>query len=203
MVKVSIMIKRLFYLKRPHCVMTLSLSPTPPFRIGISGKQYAGKDVLTQILLKCLPDFKQQPLALAIKHAYCQQHGMSLDELEASKAQHRSGLIALGNWGREQDPDYWLQQVLNSPHSIIISDVRLQREFNQLFKAGAFLIRVNADRDIRAQRGTLTNETDATECELDHETRWHHVITNHGSEAELKQHALKILLPKLQHVGIC
>lgn len=176
--------------------------PIPPYRIGISGKQYAGKDVLTRILLKHLPYFQQHPLALAIKQAYAKQHDLTLQEIETHKAKHRSGLIELGNWGRQQNPDYWLTNVLKSPDPIIISDVRLQREFNQLLKAGAFLIRVNAHRDIRSQRGTLTNETDKTECDLDTETQWHHTITNHTTEADLEAHVLSTLLPKLHHFGI-
>ena len=155
--------------------------------IGLSGKQFSGKDVLTRLLLERLPQFRQVPLALAIKQVYAQQQGISLVELEAHKAQHRPGLIELGDWGRAQDPDYWIQQVLQQPGTKIISDVRLVREFELLRQQGAFLIRVEAVRAIRAQRGQLVSETDPTECALDDRTDWDAVLLNNGSVVELAQ----------------
>jgi len=155
--------------------------------IGISGKQYTGKDVLAHLLLKHLPDFQQIPIALAIKQTYAQQQGLTLAELEAHKAEHRPGLIALGNWGRSQNPDYWLKQVLNQPGKKIISDVRLKHEYLLLREQGAFLIRVNADHDIRAQRGQLVSENDPTECELDSITDWDLALYNNGSVSDLEK----------------
>ena len=155
--------------------------------IAISGKQYSGKDVLTRLLLARLPAFRQLPLARAIKQAYAEREGLSLAEVELHKAQHRPGLIALGDWGRKQDSDYWLKQVLNTPGCLIISDLRLQREYDMLKAAGAFLIRVNADRSVRATRGTLVSETDATECELDGITDWDALLTNNGSVKDLEK----------------
>jgi phosphomevalonate kinase len=153
--------------------------------IGISGKQFAGKDVLTRLLLQHLPTFRQIPLALAIKQAYAQQHGLTLEQIEASKAQYRPGLITLGDWGRAQDPDYWIKQVLSQPGQKIISDVRLQREYDLLREQGAFLIRVNADRAVRAQRGQLVSEDDPTECALDSTQDWDAVLINNHTVAEL------------------
>jgi len=161
--------------------------------IGISGKQFSGKDVLTRLLLERLPGFRQIPLALAIKQAYGQQHGLTLEEIEANKAQYRPGLIALGDWGRAQDPDYWLKQVLGLPGKKIISDVRLMREYDLLRERGAFLIRINADRAIRAQRGQLVSEEDPTECALDDILTWDLVLINNGSLQELQMELLGLL----------
>lgn len=161
--------------------------------IAISGKQYSGKDVLAHLLLERLPDFKQVPLAGAIKQAYAAQHHISVEEVEANKAQHRPGLIALGDWGRAQDPDYWIKQVLEQPGRKIISDVRLQREYDLLRAQGAFLIRLNADRAIRAQRGLIVNEDDPTECALDDITDWDAILTNNGSLEVLTEQVDKIL----------
>lgn len=172
-------------------------SASPPHIIGISGKQYAGKDVLTRLLLKALPTFQQVPLALGIKQAYAKQHNLTLEEIEAHKAHHRNGLIEQGNWGRDQDPDYWITATLHTTGHKIISDVRLQREYNRLVKEGAFLIRINADRDIRKTRGTLTNETDPTECELDSITKWHATLENNHTEAKLSEQVNQTLLPNI------
>ncbi|MGE0199423.1 MAG: hypothetical protein AB7P76_00490 [Candidatus Melainabacteria bacterium] len=161
--------------------------------IGISGKQFAGKDQLAHILLECLPGFRQLPLALAIKTAYAEREGITLEALEANKAAHRPGLIALGDWGRAQDAHYWLKKVLAAPGKKIVSDVRLQREFDGLKAAGGYLIRLEADRAVRAARGTIVSEFDTTECELDHETRWDAVLTNNGTLEELRSQVAGLL----------
>mgnify|MGYP003311019439 CR=1 FL=1 len=43
---------------------------------------------------------------------YGKEKGLTYEEIEANKAQYRADLIALGNWGRAQDPDYWLKKIL-------------------------------------------------------------------------------------------
>lgn len=161
--------------------------------IAISGKQYSGKDLLAQLIMEQLPDFRKTPLAFAIKQAYAQQHGLSLAEIEAHKAQHRPGLIALGDWGRQQDPDYWLKQVLAQPGKKIISDMRMKREYDLLRQQGAFLIRLNADRKIRAQRGTIVSEQDPTENELDAVVDWDAILTNNATVAELREQIALLL----------
>jgi phosphomevalonate kinase len=154
--------------------------------IGISGKQYAGKDCLADQLVAALPEFRKIPIALAIKEAYCKNIGLSMEEIEANKSLHRPGLIEMGNWGRAQDPDYWLKQVLADPGKKIISDLRLLHEFDLLKAQGAFLIRLEAERSVRSERGLLVSETDPTECGLDDVQDWDAVIHNNGTFDELK-----------------
>lgn len=166
--------------------MNPQFPPSPRRIIGISGKQYAGKDVLADLLLQALPGFRKVPIARAIKAAYAKGQGLTVEAVETEKARHRPGLIALGDWGRAQDPDYWLKQVLDEPGNLLISDVRLKREHDLLRRAGAFLIRVEADRTIRAGRGHLVSEDDPTECDLDDIRDWDAVITNNGDVAALK-----------------
>lgn len=155
--------------------------------IAISGKQYSGKDLLAELIMAQLPEFRKTPLAFAIKQTYAQQHGLSLVDIETNKAQHRPGLIALGDWGRQQDPDYWLKQVLAQPGKKIISDMRMKREYDLLRQQDAFLIRLNADRKIRAQRGTIVSEHDPTENELDTVTDWDAILTNNATVAKLRE----------------
>jgi len=161
--------------------------------IGISGKQYAGKDLLAGLIQKHWPQYQKIPLAYAIKKAYADEQGLTLDQVEANKAQHRPGLIEKGNWGRAQDPDYWLKLVLNSQTPTIISDVRLLREHTLLRQAGALLIRLNADRDTRSARGQLVSEKDPTECELDEVNDWDLVLENNQSAGELEALLLQSL----------
>lgn len=164
----------------PHALQTAHL-------IAISGKQYSGKDLLAGLLMERLPGFKKVPLALAIKQEFAKRHGLTLDEIEANKAQYRPGLIELGNWGRAQDPDYWLKQVLNQPGKKIISDMRLKREYDLLKAEGAFLIRLEANRDVRAKRGQIVSEDDPTERELDEVTAWDLVLQNNDSPHALAE----------------
>jgi phosphomevalonate kinase len=177
-------------------VMTLKKTVLKPV-IGISGKQYAGKDAVADILLEGLTaqgldGFVKIPLALAIKQAYGEQQGLSLAEIEAHKSTHRPGLIALGNWGRAQHPDYWIEQVwqrfyAGEARGLIISDVRLKREFEALREKNAFLISVEAERAVREARAKAANhqqlvsEDDPTECDLDAVMGWDLVVHNNDS----------------------
>lgn len=172
----------------------------PPLIIALSGKQYAGKDHVADWLLAHLSGYRKSPIAHALKTEYARRHGLTLATLEADKAQHRPGLIVLGNWGRAQRPDYWLAQALAVPGPKIIPDVRLQHEHALLRQHGAFLIRVEADRAIRAQRGTLVSEDDTTECDLDAMADWDAVIDNNGSSHVLETR-LQQLLAELAAFG--
>jgi phosphomevalonate kinase len=165
--------------------------------IGLSGKQFAGKDHVADWLCAHLPGFAKRPLAGAIKTAYCQQHGLTLGQLEVNKASHRPGLIAMGDWGRAQDPDYWIGQVLAQPGCWIVPDVRLPREHAMLRAQDAFLIRVEATRSVRAQRGRLVSEDDPTETALDDVTDWDAVVTNNGTVQDLDA-ALALVLLQIQ-----
>ena len=77
--------------------------------IIFSGKQYSGKDTAAKILLDVMPDFRRCAMGDIIKIEYGKQHGLTYEEIEANKVQYRQGLIDLGNWGRQQSPDYWLE----------------------------------------------------------------------------------------------
>ena len=183
-----------------------------PCLVAVSGKQYAGKDQLADWLMAALTQrfgtaVAKTPIAGAIKQLYAQQNSLSLCQLEAHKAQHRSGLIALGNWGRGQSPDFWLERVLEAAEEFngitVVSDMRLPREYDRFKASGAVLVRVEADRAVRQARaeslgGTLTNETDDTECALDAMTDWDCVLPNNGTVDALIATAETSLFPLLQ-----
>lgn len=155
--------------------------------IAISGKQFAGKDKLADLLLAELPGFYKVPLAKAIKIEFANLYHLTPDDIESDKPRYRTGLIALGQGRRLEDPDYWIKQVLQVPGQKIVSDLRMRREFDYFKAHRAFLIRLEADRAVRAKRGTLVSEDDATECELDDMTGWDAVVINNGTLDELKR----------------
>ena len=76
--------------------------------IIFSGKQYSGKDTAAKIMLERLTDYRRCAMGDIIKLTYGKEKGLTYEEIEANKAQYRADLIALGNWGWAQDPDYWL-----------------------------------------------------------------------------------------------
>lgn len=161
--------------------------------IIFSGKQYSGKDTAGKILLDTLPDYKRCAMGDIIKYEYGRQHNLTYEEIEANKSKYRTGLIELGNWGRSQSPDYWLDKIINTDGNIIVTDVRVPHEYEKFKSAGAISIRIEASREVRAQRGELIGENDITEVGLDNVTDWDYVITNNSDYNSFKNSVLQVI----------
>ena len=140
--------------------------------IIFSGKKYAGKDTLEKIMVNAMPDYKRFAMGDIIKLTYGKEKGLTYEEIEKNKPLYRQDLINLGNWGRAQDPDYWLKKILEQPRNIMVTDVRVPHEYEVFKNAGAISLRVEADREIRAKRGEIIGENDNTEIGLDTITDW-------------------------------
>ncbi|MBR6302141.1 hypothetical protein IKR55_05325 [bacterium] len=162
--------------------------------IIFSGKQYSGKDTAAKIMLEKMTDYRRCAIGDIIKITYGAQHNLTFEEIEANKPKYRAGLIELGNWGRAQDPDYWLKKLLEQSGNIIVTDVRVPHEYEIFKNAGAITIRINADRDLREARGgTLVGEDDVTEVGLDNITDWDFVIDNNSDYPTLVKNVEKII----------
>lgn len=160
--------------------------------IILSGKQFSGKDTVAKFLLEKMTNFKRIGLGDAIKLEYGKQKKLTFEEIEKDKHLYRADLIALGNWGRAQDPDYWLKKIIEQNDNVIVPDIRVPHEL-KVFKANnAISIRVEAPRENRSLRGQLVNENDATETLLDEITDWDYVIQNDGTLEELKEKAYNL-----------
>ena len=162
--------------------------------IIFSGKQYSGKDTAAKILLNKMPDFKRCAMGDIIKLTYGKEKGLSYEEIEKNKAEYRQDLINLGNRGRAQSPDFWLDRIIEQDGNIVVTDVRVPHEYEVFKTAGAVAIRVEASRDTRSSRGTLIGETDITETGLDEVKDWDYIIDNNGSYDELTSQVEKIVL---------
>ena len=147
--------------------------------IVISGKQYSGKDTFAAILLEKMNDFKRIGIGDAIKIEYAKQKNLTLDEIIKNKHLYRNDLIKLGDWGRSQDDDYWLNNLANMD-KIIVPDVRVNHEVEYFKSKGAFLIRVNSSYENRSIRGIITNEDDPTETALDGYKNWNLIVDNNS-----------------------
>lgn len=161
--------------------------------IVFSGKQYAGKDTAAKIMLDEMPDFRRCAMGDIIKLTYGAQKNLTYEEIEKNKSKYRADLIILGNWGRAQSPDYWLQKIVEQDGNIIVTDVRIPHEYEVFKKAGAITIRVEATREIRASRGELIGEEDITEVGLDNIKDWDFVIDNNSSYENLKLQVNRII----------
>ena len=156
--------------------------------IIFSGKQYSGKDTAAKILMEAMPNFKHCAMGDIIKIEYAKQHNLTYEEIEANKADYREGLIELGNWGRQQSPDYWLKKIIAQKGDIVVTDVRIKHEYEVFKQAGAIAIRVDADRNIREARGgKLVGENDVTEIDLDNISDWDFRIKNNEDYEAEKQ----------------
>lgn len=155
--------------------------------IIFSGKQYSGKDTAAKIMLNAMPDFKRCAMGDIIKLEYGRQKGLTYDEIEKNKPLYRQDLINLGNWGRAQDSDYWLNKIIEQDGNIMVTDVRVPHEYEVFKNAGAISIRVEADREVRMQRGTLIGENDITETGLDDIIDWDYIIENNSDYEALKE----------------
>ena len=162
--------------------------------IIFSGKQYSGKDTAAKILLEKMPDYRRCAMGDIIKIEYGKLHNLTYAEIEKNKSNYRQGLIDLGNWGRSQSPDFWLQKIIEQDGNIVVTDVRILHEYEVFKQTGALAIRIEADRDIREARGgKLIGEDDVTEVDLDNIQDWDFVIENNKDYETLKNKVQSIV----------
>ena len=161
--------------------------------IIFSGKQFSGKDTAAKILLEAMPDYRRCAMGDIIKLTYGKEKGLTYEEIEKNKPMYRQDLINLGNWGRAQNPDYWLNKIVEQEGNIVVTDVRVEHEYEVFKAAGAISIRVEATRETRSKRGELVGETDITEVGLDHVKNWDYVIDNNSDYENLKIQVDKII----------
>lgn len=161
--------------------------------IIFSGKQYSGKDTAGKIMLDAMPEYRRCAMGDIIKLTYGKEKGLTYDEIEKNKPLYRQDLINLGNWGRAQDPDYWLKKIIEQDGNIIVTDVRVPHEYDVFKKAGAITIRVEATRDTRASRGELVGENDITETGLDNIKDWDYIIENNSDYETFKSKVMTIV----------
>ncbi len=170
--------------------------------IGLSGKQYSGKDTVAKILLEAFTDFKRIGIGDAIKIEYGKKHGLTFEEIEKNKHLYREDLIALGNWGRNIHPDYWLKTIINMEGNLIVPDLRVVHEAQVLASSGAYLIRVDATEEARAKRGTIVSGNDDTETALDNYKDWNYIIQNNGTYEELTISAKNLITDLYQWINL-
>ena len=164
------------------------MKSNPKKIIVFSGKQFSGKDTVAKILLQRFHSFKRIGIADAIKLMYSDKTGLSIEEIEKNKSKYRQDLIDLGDWGRAQNPDYWLNSIIQYPGNTMVTDIRVKHELDLFKSYDAFAVRVEASQKARAERGLLTSVNDQTETQLDNIKDWDYIIYNEGTYEELLVH---------------
>ena len=149
--------------------------------IIFSGKQYSGKDTLAKIMLKQMPEFRRCAIGDIIKLTYGKEKGLTYEQIEQNKSIYRPDLIKLGNWGREQHPDYWLKKIIEQDGNLMITDVRVPHEYDVFKSAGAISIRVEASRETRMTRGNLVGQD------------WDYVVENNSDYETLIKKASELI----------
>ena len=170
--------------------------------IIFSGKQYSGKDTAGEFFLENLDGYKRCAMGDVIKQEFARRNGISVEEIEKNKSAYRQGLIDLGNWGRSQSADYWLEKIVSQEGKIIVTDVRVPHEYEVFKKAGAVSIRIEAPREVRAERGTLVGEEDITETGLDDVLDWDYVVENDSDIESFKKNLLDIITDLNKEINI-
>lgn len=166
--------------------------------ILVSGKRYAGKDTVADILKSIIGRHAERlSFAAAVKRECANGHKLDFEKLMTNtpyKEQHRQLLIDHGKRMREIDPDYWIKATvagaIQTPAtSHIVSDWRFPNEYTTLAALTdkhVIRIRVVASDESRRARGWVPSPVDAdsSECSLD---GYNDVITvaNNGSPTEL------------------
>ena len=158
--------------------------------IGISGKQLSGKDTFAKMLIEILGKdgilFDRIGLADALKQEYSNQKGISIKEIEQNKHLYRQDLIQLGQQRRNEDPYYWIDQVLSKEGNIIVPDVRFQNEKQAIEANGGIVIRLESRLVERKKRGKLSCIHDHSEQMLDDLELFMFIIENNKDKDTLK-----------------
>ena len=170
--------------------------------IVFSGKQFSGKDTVAKIILERFPSFKRIGIADAIKMRYSEKTGLSLVEIETNKSIYRQDLINLGDWGRAQSPDYWLNSIIAYEGDTVVTDIRMKHELDKFRSNVDFTVRVESSEEAISKRGVLSSKNDTTETQLDSVEDWDYVIHNEGSYEELALEVDKLVDAICKKLGL-
>lgn len=102
----------------------------------LSGKICAGKDTLARAVVEADPRYTRVSYADALKRDVAGFHHISIEELEANKADYREELQKYGVACREQyGADYWVLRLLEyvtqlELSHVVIADVRFPNEID-------------------------------------------------------------------------
>lgn len=138
-------------------------------KIALVGKARSGKDTVADYLVENY-GFKEYKFSKGIHDVVDLLRGGN-----TSKSKRRRELQEVGQslrlaLGEDIWINYTMRQILQDRHeNVVISDCRQQNEADRLRKEGYFLVRVDADDDLRIKRMIAAGDNFTAE-DLNHET---------------------------------
>lgn len=166
--------------------------------IGISGKMGSGKSTVAHMLQAAFQaSGKVEILSMASPLYKAQNLLYTQYSLTLEGDKDRDLLIAVGQWGRDKHPDFWVEQfakqiVKSKADVIICDDIRFKNEAD-FFKSKGLLFRLEGE-----QRGENVDEdksSNITETALD-DYEFDNIITNDKSPAEMCGEIANVMLGK-------
>lgn len=168
-----------------------------PLKIGILGQLRAGKDTVADIIKK---EGSGSWWTFAFSDGI---HSVIEDYIpkEYDKGKPRLALQEIGQLLRKFDTDVWVNKLLNSNDyktgntlgaNILVTDVRQPNEVKRLKENGFIILKVSADKDVRAARAVASGDNFDSNM-LNHETEqlvsicpFDYEINNSGTLEELE-----------------
>lgn len=166
--------------------------------ILLSGKRYAGKDEVKNILLKLLNNCISVSLADECKRMYAKSenldHNLLINDREY-KEKYRDGLTEFYKKSLIINP-YFFELYVNgiikssSCEFVIISDIRTTNNLNffkDIYTKDCLTIRIESSDNEKTKRGWVKSQYDnlSIETELDNIIKWDYVVHNNGTIYEL------------------
>lgn len=164
--------------------------------IGLSGKMGTGKSTITHMMQVAFEasGLKVEKVSNASAIYKGQDLLYDLYGLTLEGEKDRALLIEIGKWGRDKDPNFWLNQtaksIMESEADVIIcDDVRFPNEAD-MFARNGFLCRIEGEQ--RGQNVDTSKSQDITECALD-DYDFEHRVSNKNSPAEMIQQIMVMM----------
>ena len=175
--------------------------------ILLSGKRFAGKDEVKQILLGLLSNSVGLSLADECKRMYAEDNNLDSNRLIGDrdyKEIYRNGLTEFYQKSLTKDEFFfesYVESIIKTTVAdiIIIADIRTQNNlkyFRKMFGINCISIRINSSIEEKCKRGWIeTNyDTSSIEIGLDSVDDWDYTILNNGTLNDLNKNTLKVAL---------
>lgn len=154
----------------------------------MAGKQRSGKTEAARWINElCGGLLTPSPFSRAIKEIVAKERLCSLDEIESRKnvqPEVRRRLVEVSLEHKASDLLVWVKEALKTAGNLIIADTRFPYELDAVEAVTPHVIKVlvKADREVRAERGVLGDETDESETALDDlpADTWDYIIDNNN-----------------------
>ncbi len=149
--------------------------------LGISGKMGSGKSTISHMLKAGFEMGDEKVEIISFSKPLYKAQDLLYKEfgLALQGDKDRDLLISIGQWGRDIDPDFWVEQmakcIVESDADIIIcDDVRFRNEAAFFNKLG-FLVRIEGEQ--RGDNVDTSKSNSITETALD-KYKFDHVVSN-------------------------